>query len=589
MKQSIDILISWFERGDKPLAAHFVSWLNSYWHKDQAIPQSAIEGLSESLGSVPSPELLQALATGSVPTYQDVTELSSYSGVAPNPKLVYVKDVGLFLYEETGTPDGVLYFASSDSGVWKKQSGSGGISEAPTTPNTIFGRSGENESWTEAVPVVLTKDITIDLGDFNLNETKTTTDYTYDEWKLNGNIERRITENATQTKCVEDTAYNYRRVYVSYNDGAKQFDNYRQVEQTRIEDTVTTNDENFTRYKLDETGAELSISQASPSVFHRAKVALAGFFFTKGFIDNTPTENSSPIGKKLLVRDATTGEIQSIDVTNLGLGNPLFKGVFISLVALQTAYPTGSAGDYAYVDIGVGQDIQTYVWDNTDSSWILQAGGGGGGISDAPNDGSPYVRQSFVWVQGITKSVYDAFVSATNSAISTINTKLNKYPSTATTGKFIKGNGTNYLEGDVDWVEVQNKPTTFAPSTHSHSISDVTNLQATLNAKELIIVPYISKPDLVAINPTTERRILVSISANTTLSFSRTLVNGESGVINITNTVALSSTITLPANSVVEGAGGTILVTTGIINSRDRVTWEYDGVNIWWTYGENYN
>lgn len=35
----------------------------------------------------------------------------------------------------------------------------------------------------------------------------------------------------------------------------------------------------------------------------------------------------------------------------------------------------------------------------------------------------------------------------------------------------------------VDWTAVQNKPSTFPPSTHSHPISDVTNLQTTLNGK----------------------------------------------------------------------------------------------------------
>ncbi len=35
----------------------------------------------------------------------------------------------------------------------------------------------------------------------------------------------------------------------------------------------------------------------------------------------------------------------------------------------------------------------------------------------------------------------------------------------------------------VDWSAVLNKPTTFPPSTHTHAISDVTNLQTTLDGK----------------------------------------------------------------------------------------------------------
>lgn len=331
----------------------------------------------------------------------------------------------------------------------------GGIPEAPTTASAVYARSGENEDWVEAVPVTLTKDVTIDLGDFNLNETKTTTNYTYQEWKYDSGIERRITENTTQTKVVEEIAYNYKRDYVSYNDGVDQFDNYRQIEQAKIEDTVIVNDEDFYRSRIDDTGIELSVAKTTPSIFKRIKVALSGIFLSNLFIEGTPTENSNPTGKKLLVRDAITGEIQSIDVTNLGLGNPLFKGVFVSLVALQTAYPTGTSGDYAYVDAGVGQNIVTYVWDNNDSSWVLQSGGGGG-ISEAPNDGFPYVRQSLAWVQGVLKSTYDAFVSATNSTLSTITTKLNKYPSTATAGKILQGNGSNYVEVDEQNIVDEN-------------------------------------------------------------------------------------------------------------------------------------
>lgn len=37
--------------------------------------------------------------------------------------------------------------------------------------------------------------------------------------------------------------------------------------------------------------------------------------------------------------------------------------------------------------------------------------------------------------------------------------------------------------GSVDWTEVTSKPTTFTPSTHSHPISEVTNLQTSLDGK----------------------------------------------------------------------------------------------------------
>lgn len=37
---------------------------------------------------------------------------------------------------------------------------------------------------------------------------------------------------------------------------------------------------------------------------------------------------------------------------------------------------------------------------------------------------------------------------------------------------------------DPDWNDIQNKPSTFPPSTHTHAISDITNLQDELDSKE---------------------------------------------------------------------------------------------------------
>lgn len=59
-----------------------------------------------------------------------------------------------------------------------------------------------------------------------------------------------------------------------------------------------------------------------------------------------------------------------------------FRGTYVSLVALQTAIPTGTAGDYADVDAGVGTDVQRYIWDVDDAEWIA----GGGGSSTVSTD-----------------------------------------------------------------------------------------------------------------------------------------------------------------------------------------------------------
>lgn len=67
------------------------------------------------------------------------------------------------------------------------------------------------------------------------------------------------------------------------------------------------------------------------------------------------------------------------------------------------------------------------------------------------------------------------------------------FPSqTGNSGKMLTTNGTALSwvtppsgggGGAVDWADILNKPSTFAPSTHTHAISDVTNLQTTLDGK----------------------------------------------------------------------------------------------------------
>lgn len=54
-----------------------------------------------------------------------------------------------------------------------------------------------------------------------------------------------------------------------------------------------------------------------------------------------------------------------------------FKGKFISLAALQTAFPTALAGDYAQVDAGLGTDVINYNYD-LEEGWVQGSSAGGG-------------------------------------------------------------------------------------------------------------------------------------------------------------------------------------------------------------------
>ncbi|MDN5515684.1 MAG: hypothetical protein L0G82_10645, partial [Pseudomonas sp.] len=57
-----------------------------------------------------------------------------------------------------------------------------------------------------------------------------------------------------------------------------------------------------------------------------------------------------------------------------GLEGSHYRGTFINFTALQTALPTAEEGDYADVDAGAGAPVQRYIWDESDSQWVAQAG-----------------------------------------------------------------------------------------------------------------------------------------------------------------------------------------------------------------------
>ena len=46
---AINTIKNWFKTGLKPTQDQFWNWMDSYWHKDEEIPQDKIKGLSESL------------------------------------------------------------------------------------------------------------------------------------------------------------------------------------------------------------------------------------------------------------------------------------------------------------------------------------------------------------------------------------------------------------------------------------------------------------------------------------------------------------------------------------------------------------
>ena len=49
--QTISTIKNWFLTGLKPLQSQFHDWMDSYWHKNESIPQASITGLSADLNA----------------------------------------------------------------------------------------------------------------------------------------------------------------------------------------------------------------------------------------------------------------------------------------------------------------------------------------------------------------------------------------------------------------------------------------------------------------------------------------------------------------------------------------------------------
>jgi len=76
------------------------------------------------------------------------------------------------------------------------------------------------------------------------------------------------------------------------------------------------------------------------------------------------------VGKQLSDENYTSAEKTKL----AGLEAAHYRGTYVNFTALNTAVPSGAAGDYADVDAGAGSPVLRYMWDANDNEWVAQAG-----------------------------------------------------------------------------------------------------------------------------------------------------------------------------------------------------------------------
>jgi len=82
------------------------------------------------------------------------------------------------------------------------------------------------------------------------------------------------------------------------------------------------------------------------------------------------TKVDKVVGKDLSDENYTLAEKNKLATVE----SSKWLGEYVSLGALQIANPAPVSGSYGYVDTGVGQDIQSYIWDTDDTKYVLQLG-----------------------------------------------------------------------------------------------------------------------------------------------------------------------------------------------------------------------
>lgn len=75
--QNINTLKNWFKRGFKPLQQQFYDWMDSYWHKEEQIPITSVNGLESILNTLPSTDSINTLTALFVPeTFNATTDFT---------------------------------------------------------------------------------------------------------------------------------------------------------------------------------------------------------------------------------------------------------------------------------------------------------------------------------------------------------------------------------------------------------------------------------------------------------------------------------------------------------------------------------
>ena len=179
------------------------------------------------------------------------------------------------------------------------------------------------------------------------------------------------------------------------------------------------------------------------------------------FIYDPTNVNGDAFSMDNMVEGATTKIFTDLERAKLSaLVSSHYMGKYTSFSGLTIAHPTANPGDYADVDMGLGNDIERYIWDDDDNVWILQLGE------------STALTDAQIKVQYENNPNTNAFTDAEKTKLSGLTNNTDDFLTSAT---FNTGNGILSLgmqSGSTVTVDLDNR---YSLTGHGHTLSDITD------------------------------------------------------------------------------------------------------------------
>ena len=328
-------------------------------------------------------------------------------------------------------------------------------------------------------------------------------------------------------------------------------------ENTANKSTATalgTSDVLFPTQKAVKTYVDAGVATATAAVTNEASVRAAA--------DATLTTNLATE-----VTRATTAEATKENSAN--------KSTVTALGTSDVLFPTQNA-------------VKTYVDTQVASATIADA--------DATTKGKIQLNGDLTGTAAVPVIANNAIITAKIADASVTDPKI-----VGVSGSKVIGNISGSAANVTGVVPVANGGTgsatqNFVDLTTAQTVAGAKTFSANVNAPSVTSPIYVSTPQAltsgatISWNPANGLNAAVTLTQNSTLSFSSTPVAGTYGTLVVTQDATGGRTLTLPSttNVILGSSSTTTIGLSSAANAKDILNFYYDGTNCYWNIGQGY-